>query len=81
MWFVYILKCIDKSLYTGSTNNLDKRLQMHKNKKGARYTKSHPVLKCVYSEVCDSRGDALRREAQIKRLSRAEKLELIEMSA
>ena len=80
MWFVYILKCTDGSLYTGSTNDLDKRLLMHKNKKGARYTKSHPVVGRVYSEKCASRGDALQREAEIKSLTRERKVELIETS-
>ncbi len=81
MWFVYILQCEDGSLYTGSTNDLDRRFTAHKEGRGARYTKSHPVTACVYSESCGTRGNALRREAEIKKLSRTKKLELIEMSA
>ncbi len=81
MWIVYILQCEDGSLYTGSTNNLPKRLLAHVEKKGARYTKSHPVKACVYQETCSSRGRALSREAAIKRLTRIEKQKLISTSA
>jgi putative endonuclease len=78
MWFVYILECSDGSLYTGITNDLSRRLKEHKDGVGAKYTKSHPVVRCVYSESCDSRSSALRREAAIKALPRATKLALIE---
>ena len=80
MWFVYILKCTDGSLYTGSTNDLDKRLAAHKNMNGARYTKSHLAVGYVYTESKRTHGNALRREAEIKRLTRVQKLKLIEMS-
>ncbi len=77
MWFVYILQCEDGSLYTGSTNDLPKRLKTHIAGKGAKYTKSHPVVACVYSESKRTRGTALSREAEIKKLSRKAKLALI----
>jgi len=76
-YFVYILKCKDKSLYTGITNNLAKRFEAHKKGTGARYTRSHPPKKIVYSEKYSNRSRALKREAEIKRLSRQEKLKLI----
>lgn len=77
MWIVYILLCKDGSLYTGVTNDLAKRLAAHKSGKGGSYTRSHPPKKIAYRERVGTRGDALRREAAIKRLSRAQKLQLI----
>ncbi len=76
MWFVYILKCKDKTLYTGITTDLERRFAEHKNGTGARYTRSRGVVKFVYSEHCKSRSKALIREAEIKKLSREEKLAL-----
>ncbi len=76
MWFVYILKCEDGSLYTGITTDLERRFLEHKNKKGARYTRSHGVVERVYSEQCDSRSAALVREAVIKKMTREQKLML-----
>lgn len=78
MWFVYILECADGSLYTGITTDLSRRLAEHKEGTGAKYTMSHPVKACVYSEECGSRSSALKREAEIKRLTRPQKLALIE---
>ena len=77
-WFVYILECVDGSLYTGITSDLPRRIREHKEGVGAKYTKSHPVKACVYSEAHGSRSSALLREAEIKRLTRAQKLVLIE---
>ena len=76
-WSVYILECSDGSLYTGITNDLSRRIKEHKDGTGAKYTQSHPVEKCVYSEECATRSLALRREAAIKRLPRAKKLVLV----
>jgi len=76
-YFVYILKCKDGTLYTGITNDLAKRLEAHKKGTGARYTRSHPPEKIVYSEKYRTKGLALNREAEIKRLSRPQKLKLI----
>ena len=77
-YYVYILECSDKSLYTGWTTDIDKRVQEHNNgKDGAKYTRSRRPVKLVYAETCPSLSEALQREARIKRLSRGEKVELI----
>ena len=68
-WCVYILRCGDASLYTGSTNDLARRLKRHADGKGARYTKGRGPLVVVYCEPCEGRGDALRRELAIKKLA------------
>ncbi|MDO8527886.1 MAG: GIY-YIG nuclease family protein [Deltaproteobacteria bacterium] len=75
-WFVYILKCGDKSLYTGITNDLKRRLLQHNNGSGARYTRSRLPVKLVYSETAKSRGAALTREWEIKKLTRSQKKKL-----
>jgi len=77
-WFVYILRCGDGSLYTGITDNVEKRLAAHRAGKGAKYTRGRGPLELVYRECVPDRPAALRREAQIKRLTRAEKLTLID---
>jgi putative endonuclease len=77
MWFVYILECIDGSLYTGMTSDLSRRVKEHMDGLGAKYTKSHPVRGCVYSEECPTRSAALKREAAIKQLPRKDKLILV----
>ena len=80
-YFVYILQCKDKTLYTGSTNNLEKRLKAHNElKSGAHYTKIRRPVKLVYSEVLKSFGWAREREAEIKRLSKKEKINLIKQN-
>lgn len=76
-WFTYILICSDNTLYTGITNNLNKRIVKHNNGKGAKYTKGRTPVKLVYSETNKNKSSASKREAQIKSLSRQEKLELI----
>ena len=76
-WFVYILQCADNTLYTGSTNNLEKRLAKHNSGNGAKYTRIRLPVKIVYSETSENRSTANQREAAIKKLSRTEKLELI----
>ncbi len=76
--FVYILKCVDGSLYTGSTNDLKKRVHDHNHsKRAAKYTRSRRPVKLVYFETSRTAGAALRREAEIKRLSRKQKIKLI----
>lgn len=78
MFSTYILKCSDGSLYTGSTNDLERRLVQHNtSKSGAHYTKIRRPVVLVYSENCESLGAARSREAALKRLTRAEKLKLI----
>mgnify|MGYP001569054255 CR=1 FL=1 len=76
-WVVYILQCNDGSLYTGITSNLERRFQEHKEGKGGRYTSSHKPLIVEYSEHFATRGDALKRERQIKGWSRQKKENLI----
>ncbi len=76
--FVYILKCKDKTLYVGCTNDLEKRLHEHNNSKnGAHYTKIRRPVRMVYSEKCRDLAHGRQREAEIKRLSREKKLALI----
>ncbi|MEK7452677.1 MAG: GIY-YIG nuclease family protein [Patescibacteria group bacterium] len=78
MYNVYILKCSDKSLYTGSTNNIEKRLNEHNNlKNGAKYTKARRPVFLVYKENCKTLGEARNREAEIKKMRRSEKIKLI----
>lgn len=77
-WCVYILECADGSLYTGITNDLTARIATHNAGKGARYTRSRLPVELVYSETATDRGTASSREAQLKSLSRAEKLALLQ---
>ena len=76
-WTVYMLECADQTLYTGITNDLERRLAEHEAGKGARYTKGRGPLRLVYQEICASRAEASRRETAIKLLSRAKKLRLL----
>jgi putative endonuclease len=77
-WYVYILRCGDGSLYTGSTDNVARRLAAHRAGKGAKYTRGRGPLELVYTEKLPDKSSALRREWAIKHLSRQEKLALIE---
>ena len=77
MWNLYILRCKDGSLYTGITTDVEKRLEAHSSGKGAKYTRGRGPLELVYREECGDHSAALKREAEIKRLSREEKLKLI----
>jgi putative endonuclease len=76
-WIVYILECKDKTLYTGITNNLERRIQQHESGQGAKYTKGRGPFRLVYTEGCVDKSLALRREHEIKQLSRSEKLTLV----
>jgi putative endonuclease len=73
MWFVYILLCLDGTLYTGSTNDVEKRFKDHFEGRGARYTKSHKPEKIVYRESFATKSEALKREAEIKKWPKARK--------
>ena len=73
----YMLRCSDGTLYTGWTNNIEKRLEAHNAGKGGKYTRSHLPVELVYSEEAADKAQALRREAAVKRLCRREKLALI----
>ena len=77
MNWVYILRCGDGSLYTGWTNDLERRLAAHASGKGGKYTRSHLPVELVYYESLPSSHEAMSRERQIKALSRREKLALI----
>ncbi len=73
----YILECSDGSLYTGWTNDIDTRLKCHNDGLGSKYTRSRLPVKCVYLEKHASQSEAMKREYQIKRLSRCNKIKLI----
>lgn len=77
-YFVYILECADATLYCGCTNNLKRRIYEHNNsKRAARYTRNRRPVVVIYSEQFETLKHARRREAEIKRLTRKEKLELV----
>lgn len=78
MDYVYIVQCRDKSLYTGYTTDLKKRIQAHNAGKGAKYTRGRGPVTLVYWEECENKSLALSREAKIKKLPRNKKLELVE---
>ena len=77
MNYTYIVRCSDGSLYTGWTNRLDRRIREHNEGKGAKYTKSRRPVSLVYWETFPTKEEAMRREAAIKRLSRAQKEKLL----
>lgn len=77
-WKLYILRCRDGSLYTGITTDVQKRFVAHQSGKGAKYTRGRGPLELVYEEDCGDHSAALKREVEIKRLSREEKLKMIE---
>jgi putative endonuclease len=81
LWMVYMLECADKTLYTGITKNLNRRMAEHEAGKGARYTKGRGPFRLVYSETCEGRAEASRRETAIKVLNRAQKLQLCMVSS
>lgn len=77
MWYVYILECSDKSLYTGITVDLEKRVATHNSKKGSKSLFGKLPVKMVYNEAFLNRSEASIREAEIKSWNRQKKLELI----
>lgn len=79
MYCVYILKCSDNTLYTGITNDLEKRIKKHNGELagGAKYTRARRPVELVYSEKCDSKSQALIREREVKKMKRKEKIALI----
>ena len=78
MNYTYIVKCSDETFYTGWTNDLEKRIEMHNSGKGAKYTKARLPVELVYYEAFDTKEEAMSREWHIKRRSRSEKQKLIE---
>ena len=77
-WYVYILRCGDGTLYCGSTPDVEKRLKLHRSGKGAKYTRGRGPLELVHWEELDSMSAALKRECAIKKMTRQQKLALIE---
>jgi putative endonuclease len=80
-WYTYILQCSDQSFYTGSTTDLNRRLQEHQTGQGARYTHSRRPVNLVWSQSALSRPKAQQREARIKACTRTQKEQLIQTSA
>ncbi|MBP9836320.1 MAG: GIY-YIG nuclease family protein [Candidatus Pacebacteria bacterium] len=77
VWYVYILKCADSTLYTGITTDLIRRLEEHNQTRvGAKYTKIRRPVRLVYQEIYKNRSESSKREAEIKKLSRSEKQRL-----
>ena len=79
--WVYIAQCADGSLYTGMSTDVDRRIGEHNAGTGAKYTRSRGPVQEVYREECEDRSAALKREAAIKRLTRAQKLRLIDSAS
>jgi putative endonuclease len=77
MHYIYIVECRDKTLYTGYTTDLDKRIKTHNAKKGAKYTRGRTPVILKYYEEFNNKADAIKRESQIKKLKRAKKLILL----
>jgi len=77
IWYLYILRCCDGTLYTGITTDVEKRLEAHRPGKGAKYTRGRGPLELVYRETCGSHSDALKREMAVKRLTRTQKEAMI----
>ena len=79
IYYVYILKCRDLTLYTGYTNDVNRRLEVHNDGKGSKYTRGRLPVTLVYYEQHSNKSSAMRREAEIKKLSRQEKLNLLKI--
>ena len=80
-WYVYIVRCSDRSLYTGITKDVESRVSIHNAGRGAKYTRARRPIELVYSEAVANRGAAMRRECEIKRLRPIAKRKLIAESA
>ena len=78
MWCVYLLRCGDGTLYTGITNDLERRLAAHRAGRGARYTRGRKPLRLLHTEAASSRSEAQRREQELKRLRRRDKLAFLD---
>jgi putative endonuclease len=77
VYTLYILRCKNNTLYTGITNDLEHRLEMHRSGKGSKYVRAHLPFKLVYRQKLRTKSNALKREAFIKKMDKEEKLELI----
>lgn len=76
-WYLYILMCGDGTLYTGIATDVLKRLEMHRSGKGAKHTRGRGPLELVYSEECENHSQALKREWEVKKLTKDQKQQLI----
>lgn len=76
VWYVYLLECSDKTIYTGITNNLERRIAQHNEGKGAKYTRGRGPVALIKSFICASKNEALKLEYKIKQMPREEKLRL-----
>ena len=76
-WYLYILECGDGTLYTGITDDVQRRLAAHAAGKGAKYTRGRGPLRLAYTEACGTRAEASRREYEVHRMTREQKLRLI----
>ena len=79
-WLVYMLECSDNSIYTGITNNLEKRLKKHQSGDGAKYLRGRLPIKLIYKELFINRSEATKREISIKKMSKKEKKILIDLN-
>lgn len=77
MWYLYILRCGDGTLYTGITTDVERRLEAHRQGRGAKYTRGREPLELAYQEECGTHSEALKREYAVKQLTREEKEDLI----
>ena len=76
-YYIYVLQCSDTTLYTGYTNNVEKRVQVHNSGKGAKYTKARLPVACIYQETFDTKSEALKAEHAFKKLTRQQKFDYI----
>ena len=76
--YVYILRCSDGTLYTGWTNNLDERIKAHNNGTASKCTRARLPVTLAYSELCDDKSTAMKRECEIKKLTKAQKEKLVQ---
>ena len=79
-WLLYMLECSDNSIYTGITNNLEERLKTHQSGNGAKYLRGRLPIKLVYKENLINRSEATKREIYIKKMSKKEKKNLIDLN-
>ena len=77
MWYLYILRCGDGTLYTGITTDVERRLEAHRQGRGAKYTRGRGPLELAYQEECGTHSEVLKREYAVKQLTREEKEDLI----
>jgi putative endonuclease len=74
MYYLYLLQCQDDSIYTGITNDVDARFKKHTEKRGGSYTRSHGAKKIIYTEEYKTKGEALKREIEVKKMKREQKI-------